>query len=67
MGPRSGKNWKWVMVTQMKLFRSALLVSMGAFAMVFGEFDDSPGLQGIGMILIISVIYFHFRGRRLNK
>jgi len=55
------------MVTQMKLFRSVLLVSMGAFAMVFGEFDDSPGLQGIGMILIISVIYFHFRGRRLNK
>ncbi len=67
MSPRLEKDEKGVMVTQMKLFRSVLLVSVGAFAMVFGEFDDSPGLQGIGMILIISVIYFHFRGRRLNK
>jgi hypothetical protein len=25
--------------------------------MVFGEFDDSPGLQGLGMVLIIFIVY----------
>jgi len=48
----------------MKAFRSALLVLVGFFAMIFGEFDDSPGLQGLGLILIISVLFFHFRNRR---
>jgi len=33
----------------------------GAFAMVFGEFDDSPGLQGIGMLLIIFILYRVFK------
>jgi len=42
----------------MKIIRSFLLIAIGVFAMVFGEFDDSPGLQGLGMILIISVLYF---------
>ena len=37
---------------------------IGVFAMVFGEFDDSPGLQGIGMILILSVLFSIYRLRR---
>lgn len=28
-------------------------VALGVFALVFGEADDSPGLQGIGMILLL--------------
>ena len=32
-------------------------VILGIFALVAGEFDDSPGLQGIGMILIFSVFF----------
>jgi hypothetical protein len=48
----------------MKIIRSFLLIAIGAFAMVFGEFDDSPGLQGLGMILIISVLYFDLRRYR---
>jgi hypothetical protein len=50
----------------MKLFSFFILILIGGLAMVFGEFDDSPGLQGLGMILIISVGYFYFRARR-NK
>jgi hypothetical protein len=50
----------------MKLFRFFILILIGGLAMVFGEFDDSPGLQGLGMILLISVGYFYFRARR-NK
>jgi hypothetical protein len=48
----------------MKVIRSFLLIVIGVFAMVFGEFDDSPGLQGLGMILIISVLYFELRRYR---
>jgi hypothetical protein len=48
----------------MKVIRSFLLIVIGVFAMVFGEFDDSPGLQGLGLILIISVLYFELRRYR---
>lgn len=34
---------------------------LGALALVAGEFDDSPGLQGIGMILILSVFFSIFK------
>jgi hypothetical protein len=45
----------------MKILRSVLLILIGVFAMIFGEFDDSPGLQGLGLILIISTLYFQLR------
>lgn len=40
-----------------KLLGAVLGILAGAFAMVFGEFDDSPGLQGLGMLLIIFIVY----------
>ncbi len=33
-----------------------LAIMLGAYFIVFGELDDSPGLQGIGLILIIAII-----------
>jgi hypothetical protein len=36
-------------------------VGLGVFAMVFGEADDSPGLQGIGLILIATVFFSIFK------
>jgi hypothetical protein len=36
-------------------------VGLGVFAMVFGEADDSPGLQGIGLILIVTVFFSIFK------
>ena len=46
-------------MTAISLRKSAALIGIlaGAFAMVFGEFDDSPGLQGLGMLLIIFILY----------
>lgn len=41
----------------MKLAGAIIGVLAGAFAMIFGEFDDSPGLQGLGMLLIIFILY----------
>ena len=46
-----------------------LLVIIGILAMISGEFDDSPGLQGLGMILIILVgvrAYCRRRNRQLS-
>lgn len=36
-------------------------VGVGIFALIFGEVDDSPGLQGIGMILILAVFFSIFK------
>ena len=36
-------------------------VCLGLFALIFGEVDDSPGLQGIGMILLASVFFSLFK------
>ena len=36
-------------------------VGLGIFALVFGEADDSPGLQGIGMILLMTVFFSIFK------
>lgn len=46
---------------EMKTIRSALLIFLGVFFLISGEADDSPGLQGLGLILILTVIYFYFR------
>jgi hypothetical protein len=48
----------------MKILRSTLLVSLGLLAIVSGEADDSPGLQGLGLILIVAVLIFAYRGKR---
>lgn len=48
----------------MKLLAAVVGLLAGAFAMVFGEFDDSPGLQGLGMLLIIFILYRVIRAWR---
>ena len=34
---------------------------IGALALISGEADDSPGLQGIGMILVLAVFFSIFK------
>ena len=41
-----------------------LTVLLGIFFIIFGEFDDSPGLQGLGLILIITTVIFVIRGKK---
>ena len=50
-----------------KILAAALGILAGAFAMVFGEFDDSPGLQGLGMLLIIFICYRLFLAIRKSR
>ncbi len=40
-----------------------LAILLGVFFIVFGGYDDSPGLQGIGLILIIATIVIVIRGK----
>lgn len=47
-----------------RYMRLVTLVFLGALALYEGELDDSPGLQGIGLILVIGAVVLHWRGRR---
>ena len=46
------------------LILRVVATGIGIFALVFGEADDSPGLQGIGMIFL-AVVFFSIL--RLSK
>jgi preprotein translocase subunit SecY len=39
-------------------------VVIGFLAMIAGGFDDSPGLQGLGLILIVVTLIRAYRQRR---
>jgi drug/metabolite transporter (DMT)-like permease len=41
-------------------------VGIGILAIVFGEADDSPGLQGIGLILVMTVFFSIYKIVRKN-
>lgn len=43
-------------------------IALGAAAVVIGESDDSPGLQGIGVIVVVgaTVAALRWRGRSLR-
>ena len=41
-------------------------VGLGVVALVFGEADDSPGLQGIGVILVMAVFFSLYKIVRSN-
>lgn len=43
---------------------AVLLVAVGVAAMVFGEGDDSPGLQGIGLLMIVGAVAIAVRTAR---
>ena len=36
-------------------------IGIGVLALISGEADDSPGLQGIGMILLLIVFFSIFK------
>ena len=44
-----------------KIMLSALSVLFGLFLIVFGGYDDSPGAQGLGLILIIIPVVIAIR------
>jgi len=47
-----------------KITLSILAVLFGLFFIVFGGYDDSPGLQGIGLILIIVIVVIVIKSKK---
>ena len=45
----------------------ALAIAIGVAGMALGEADDSPGLQGLGLLLILGAIAFSVRTVRRSR
>jgi peptidoglycan/LPS O-acetylase OafA/YrhL len=43
------------------------LAVLGVAAVVLGEGDDSPGLQGIGVLLVVAAVVVGVRARRTRR
>ena len=50
-----------------KIILSILAILLGVFLIVFGGYDDSPGAQGLGLILIIVTIVIVIKGRKKKQ
>ena len=48
----------------MKYVLAVLAVAIGIAAIVYGEADDSPGLQVLGAVLVVGAIAFGVRAAR---
>jgi hypothetical protein len=46
---------------------TALAVAIGVLAVVYGESDDSPGLQGLGALLVIGSVAYAVRTLRRGR
>ncbi|WP_166518203.1 hypothetical protein [Candidatus Blastococcus massiliensis] len=51
----------------MTYLAAVLLVALGAAAVVAGGYDDSPGLQGIGVLLVIGAVVLVVRTARRRR
>ncbi len=44
--------------------RTAVMTVVGVLAIISGEADDSPGLQGLGLLAILFAFYLLFRRKQ---
>lgn len=51
-------------MNKMRILYSILAISFGAFMIVYGEMDDSPGGQMLGLILVIAGIVGIVKSRK---
>jgi hypothetical protein len=49
------------------ILAALLATALGVAAVVLGEADDSPGLQGLGVLLIVGTVAFGVRARRRRQ
>ncbi len=40
------------------------MTAVGVLAIISGEADDSPGLQGLGVLMILLTVYLLFRRKQ---
>jgi len=46
---------------------AVLVIALGVAAVVLGEADDSPGLQGIGVVLVVGAVALAVRSARRSR
>ena len=46
---------------------TTLAVAIGVLAVVYGESDDSPGLQGLGVLLVVGALAYAVRTLRRGR
>jgi len=46
------------------MLAALLATALGVAAIVLGEADDSPGLQGLGVLLVVGTVAFGVRRAR---
>ncbi len=51
----------------MKYVLAVLVIALGVAAVVLGEADDSPGLQGIGVVLVVGAVALGVRTARRSR
>lgn len=51
----------------MTFLLAAVAVLLGAAAVVLGGMDDSPGLQGIGVLIVVGTVVATVRARRRRR
>lgn len=44
-----------------------VVIALGAAGVVAGEADDSPGLQGLGVVLVVGAVAFAVRTARRSR
>ena len=49
------------------MLAALLATAIGVAAIVLGEADDSPGLQGLGVLLIVGTVALVVRARRRRQ
>jgi drug/metabolite transporter (DMT)-like permease len=56
-----------MITTPVKYVLAVLAIAIGVAAVVFGESDDSPGLQGLGALLVIGALVYGVRTARRSR
>ena len=51
----------------MKHLFTLVLIALGVAAVWFGGSDDSPGLQGIGVVLVVGAVVLGVRTARRSR
>lgn len=54
-------------MNRVRMLCSILAISFGAFLFVYGEFDDSPGGQLLGLLVIIIGVVRVIKSKKKNS
>lgn len=46
-----------------KLTLSVIGICLGVFLFIFGGYDDSPGAQGLGLLIVLTGLYNAYKSR----